>query len=189
MSQIATRLDKLKQLLPNSDFLANKGLSNEVGLYIFSYHPAEEMTVRHFIDEFQSKETCSNGEYRVVCFDLYDILLRICEERRILDRIPQMEEQRGQDFMIKQIQKLAPPEAYIRYMQYNDRQYGDVVFISGVGRVFPYMRSHNILNNLQHVFDGIPVVLFYPGEYSGQDLQLFGKIFDDNYYRAFNLIQ
>jgi len=50
------------------------------------------------------------------------------------------------------------------------------------------MRSHNILNNLQHVFDDVPVVMFYPGEYTGQSLTLFGRFFDDNYYRAFNLI-
>ena len=189
MGSIASRLDKLKKLLSNADFLANKGLSNEVGLYIFSYQPTDEMAVRHFIGELQAEAAHPHGEYRVICFDLYDILLKICEERRVLDRIPQMEEQRGQSFMMKQIQKLAPPEAYIRHMQYGDRQPGDVVFIMGVGRVFPYMRSHNILNNLQHVFDGIPVVLFYPGEYSGQELQLFGKFLDDNYYRAFNLIQ
>ena len=64
----------------------------------------------------------------------------------------------------------------------------DVVMISGVGRVFPYMRSHNILNNLQHVFDDVPVVLFYPGDYNGQTLTLFEAFMDDNYYRAFNLI-
>ena len=89
---------------------------------------------------------------------------------------------------MKQIQKIAPPEAYVAHMKYDVHQSGDVVFITGVGKVYPYMRSHNVLNNLQHVFDDVPVVMFYPGEYTGQSLTLFGRFFDDNYYRAFNLI-
>ena len=64
-----------------------------------------------------------------------------------------------------------------------------MVIIGGVGRVYPYMRSHHVLNNLQHVFDDVPVVLLYPGEYSGQSLTLFGEFEDDNYYRAFNIVK
>jgi hypothetical protein len=50
------------------------------------------------------------------------------------------------------------------------------------------VRSHNVLNNLHQVLDSVPVVMFYPGRYSGQNLQLFGTIKDDNYYRAFPLV-
>ena len=50
------------------------------------------------------------------------------------------------------------------------------------------MASHNILNNLHQVLDSVPVVLFYPGEYSGQDLKLFGTMDSHNYYRAFRLV-
>ena len=83
---------------------------------------------------------------------------------------------------------MATPEAYIDKMKSQPPQPGDVVIITGIGRVYPYMRSHNILNNLQHVFDDIPVVLFYPGEYTGQSLTLFNEFADENYYRAFNLL-
>ena len=33
-----------------------------------------------------------------------------------------------------------------------------------------------------------PLVLFYPGRYDGQALRLFGKLTNDNYYRAFTLV-
>ena len=33
----------------------------------------------------------------------------------------------------------------------------------------------------------IPVVMLYPGEFNGQELNLFGDFHDGNYYRAFNL--
>ena len=51
------------------------------------------------------------------------------------------------------------------------------------------MRSHNILNNLHHVFDQVPVVMFFPGSYDGQTLRLFDRFTDDNYYRAFQLVK
>lgn len=172
--------------MADDTFLSNKGLSNEVGLYVFAYPPSQEMSVRCFIDMLSNNG--GRAPYRLIVYDLYDILLSICRERRVLERIAQMESQRGSAFIQAQIQRIAPPEAYIEHMQYKDHRHGDVVAITGVGRVFPYMRSHNILNNIQHVFPDVPVVLFYPGEYTGQTLTLFYEFMDDNYYRAFNLV-
>jgi hypothetical protein len=68
----------------------------------------------------------------------------------------------------------------------------DVLFLSGVGEVFPYIRSHNVLNNLQSTAKDKPTVMFFPGEYthspeSGASLDLFGRLHDDKYYRAFNI--
>lgn len=187
MQSIYNRLGILREKLADEAFLSNKGLSNEVGLYVFAYSPKEEMAVRCFVDEL-TKLDGTQGQCRAIVFDLYEILLDICRERRILERIPQMEAQRGAEFMLKQIQRVAPPEAYVARMRYENHRHGDVVFITGIGRVFPYMRSHNILNNLQHIFDDLPVILFYPGAYSGQTLTLFELFMDDNYYRAFNLV-
>jgi hypothetical protein len=68
----------------------------------------------------------------------------------------------------------------------------DVMILSGVGEVFPYIRSHNVLNNLQSTAKEKPTVMFFPGAYihsleSGASLDLFGKLKDDKYYRAFNI--
>lgn len=188
MENILSRLDALRDKMTDESFLSNKGLSNEVGLYVFAYPPCEEMTVRHFIQTMQNEDAAC-GTSHLKLYDLYEILLTICRERRILERIPQMEAQRGAGFVLQQIQRVAPPEAYVERMKYDNHRAGDVVMLMGIGRVFPYMRSHSILNNLQHVFDDVPVILFYPGEYTGQTLTLFGKFMDDNYYRAFNLVR
>ena len=63
-----------------------------------------------------------------------------------------------------------------------------IVFLTGVGKCHPIIASHNILNNLHQVLDTVPVLMFYPGEYSGQDLKLFGTMDTHNYYRAFKLV-
>ncbi len=68
----------------------------------------------------------------------------------------------------------------------------DVMFLLGVGEVFPFIRSHNVLNNLQSTAKEKPTVMFFPGDYthsleSGASLELFGRLHDDKYYRAFNI--
>ena len=68
----------------------------------------------------------------------------------------------------------------------------DVLFISGVGEVFPYIRSHNVLNNLQSTAKEKPTVMCFPGSYThslegGASLDLFSRLHDDKYYRAFNI--
>ena len=68
----------------------------------------------------------------------------------------------------------------------------DALFISGVGEVFPFIRSHNVLNNLQKAAKRQPTLMFFPGSYShsmesGASLELFSRLHDDKYYRAFNI--
>lgn len=185
---IEERLDAARQRLQDDGFLHNRGLSNEAALHVFQYNPKDEMIVRAFVDTIKADFDGQKAACRVVHFDLYDILLDICRERRILDRIPEMEQKRGSDFIRNQIKNVAKAETFIDHMKYGEHQPGDVLVLTGVGRVYPYMRSHHILNNIQHVFEDIPVVLFYPGQYDGQSLRLFNLFMDDHYYRAFNLI-
>ena len=40
-----------------------------------------------------------------------------------------------------------------------------LMFLTGVGKVWPLVRSHSILNNLQPVTGNVPLVAFYPGGY------------------------
>ncbi len=64
----------------------------------------------------------------------------------------------------------------------------DLVLVSGVGSAYPMLRSHNLLNNLHHLMEDTPLVMFFPGVFTGQGLRLFGKLKENNYYRAFQLV-
>ena len=130
----------------------------------------------------------SVGAFHLIERDLYKVFLEICEEKRILKSIPNMEERKGKEYLSAQLQKIATPEAFVEKMKYDPHQKGDVLLITGVGKVYPFMRSHKILDNIQHVFSDIPVLMLYPGEFNGQDLNLFGRFLDGHYYRAFNLL-
>ncbi len=185
MSNIKQELDKIKARISDANFLANKGLSNEVGIHVFKYNAKHELIVRQFIE---SLVNTPSDEYRIIECDMYKILLEILEEKNILKAVPGMEKNKGKDFLLKQLQNVASQESYLKKMQYEPHEHGDVLFLTGVGKVYPFMRSHKMLDSMQQVFSDIPIVMFYPGEFNGQNLSLFDKFHDGNYYRAFNLL-
>ena len=185
MDDIMNSLSKVSARLSEESFLTNRGLSNEVGIHVFCYDPKDELTVRAYFESLKSK---SDVSYRLVERDLYKIFLELCEDKHIMNSISNMEERKGKEYLSEQLQKVATPEAFVEKMKYEPHEKGDVLLISGVGKVYPFMRSHKILDNIQHIFADIPVLMLYPGTFDGQDLGLFGKFLDGHYYRAFNLL-
>lgn len=185
MSEIRKNLDTVRERFSDDVFLSNKGLSNEVGIHVFCYEPNEEMIVREYFGNLKDQ---GDLPFRLIECDLYKIFLQICEEKRILKTIPAMEKKKGSEVLLKQLHKIASPEVFVQHMQYEPHQHGDILLITGVGKVYPFMRSHNILDNIQHLFSDIPVVMLYPGKFNGQELSLFDEFHEGNYYRAFNML-
>jgi hypothetical protein len=185
MTDIKQELDRIKGRISDPAFLANKGLSNEVGIHVFNYAPKYELMVRDYISRLVNTPS---DEYRIIECDMYHILLEILTEKRILGSVEKLEEKKGKDYLLAQLQKVATTEAFLAKMKYEPHKRGDVIFLTGVGKVYPFMRSHKMLDSMQQTFSDIPIVMFYPGEFNGQSLTLFNKFHDGNYYRAFNLI-
>lgn len=166
-------------------FLSNKGLAKEVGIYVYPYDPADEITVMEF---FNSPKMRRNDKFCIKECNLYELLLDVCDEKRITSRIPDMENKKGTTGLIKQLERSGTPEDVVGKMKDRDTEYGDILLITGVGAAYPYLRARPVLEQIQPVFDKIPVVMLYPGEYDGRGLSLFGKLPSDSYYRAFNLL-
>ena len=55
MDNIMTNLNKVSARLSEEAFLSNKGLSNEVGIHVFCYDPADELTVRAYFENLKSQ--------------------------------------------------------------------------------------------------------------------------------------
>lgn len=180
------RLDELKALIQDRDFLAGKGLSNEVNIRIFCYKPEEEMVVRDFVTRLDEKRDAL--KCRPMIFDLYQIFLQICEDRRILDRIAPLEERKGANFVLEQTKRVASPAEFVKKMRYEPRQSNDAILVVGVGEAFPFIRVHALLEAMQPVFSDVPIVVLYPGVYDGRSLKLFDKLTPNSYYRAFNTL-
>jgi hypothetical protein len=140
----------------------------------------------------KSKNQASDDEYKIVIFDLYDIIIEILTQKGYLEKCFEFEKSKGFERITKSISNMlritASDSLIVNYIKNNTPDKA-IVFITGIGKCYPILRSHTVLNNLHQVIDHVPVILFYPGKYTGQELQLFEKIKDDNYYRAFKLVE
>ena len=191
MMSLDERLDKAEEMIQKSSFRENKGLGNEVGYYIFDYPAEKELYIRERIEYIKKKSENSNDDFKIVVFDLYDIMIDILKKKGYLEKCYDFEKKRGFDRVSKSISNMlkitSSDSLLINYIKENTPE-KSVVFIIGIGKCYPILRLHSVLNNLHQMIDTVPVVMFYPGNYDGQELVLFGEIKDDNYYRAFKLV-
>ncbi len=185
MNSINERLDKVRHLLNDKDFISGKGLSNEVNIRIFCYDPKDELAISHFINQITSDKTF---ESNIIECNLYKIFLDACTDIDILDSINEMEAMDGSKFLLEQLHSTIGESEFINKIQYSPHLEGDILLITGVGDVFPFMRVHSLLEALQPHFSDVPILVMYPGEFTGHYLRLFNKLKPNDYYRAFNVI-
>ncbi len=185
MASIEERLDRVRALIQDEEFLAGKGLSNEVNIRIFCYKPEEEMAVRHFVQQIKADQSlrCNLVEY-----NLYEIFLSICEEIGILEAIQEIEEHEGSKFLKDQLHAAIRSDDFVERIKTNSLISGDVLMLTGVGEVFPFMRIHILLSALQPFFPTTPILVMYPGTFNGHNVKLFDRLDSNDYYRAFNVI-
>lgn len=186
------RLQHLFAVISGRRFLNKQGLGNEVPFFICPFRPEESVEMERL--QRQLANRLEQAGIRILEINLYDLSIAILKERDIWEQILQMEETVSKEQLKELLQGVLDPEAHLvpamaSKMASTDF---DVLFLSGVGEVFPYIRSHNILNNLQSTAKEKPTVMFFPGAYthsleSGASLDLFGRLHDDKYYRAFNI--
>ena len=185
---IHQRLKALVTELQSPRLLKNQGNGNEIGYYIFDYDAEHEPIVQQFISELQPKLAVSQPPLNAVEINLYRVIMKILEDRNLLQRAFDLEAKKGNTDLAKTIKPVVRPDKVVEKIQELVQGNEDLIFITGVGASWPIMRSHTILNNLHPVLDRTPVVMFFPGSYDGQELRLFDTFKDDNYYRAFPLI-
>ena len=186
------RFQHLFAVISGQRFLNKQGLGNEVPFFICPFRPEEAIEMERL--QHQLINRLEQAGVSILEINLYDLTIEILKERDIWDRIIEMEESVSKEQLKELLQGVLDPEAHLipaiaAKLASSDFE---VLFLSGVGEVFPYIRSHNILNNLQSTAKEKPTVMFFPGAYthsleSGASLDLLGRLHDDKYYRAFNI--
>lgn len=189
---IQQRFQHLRTVISGQRFLQKQGLGNEVPFFICPFAPQEAVEMAKM--QKQLINSLANDGIRILDINLYDLSIELLKARGIWDRILSRETTFSKKQLKELLQGVLDPETHIvsAIAQKIESSELDVLFISGVGEVFPYIRSHNVLNNLQTTAKDQPTVMFFPGEYthspeSGASLDLFGRLQDDRYYRAFNI--
>lgn len=185
--------DHLYEVASSEWFLERRGLNNEVPFFICPFEPAYSVEMKRVTSQLKGRLR-QNG-VTVLEVNLFELSIELIEERELLERTFEMEKSVGKNRLLPALRSLLDPEQQLvpRIAQIAAQSKFDVLFLSGVGEVFPFIRSHNVLNNLQSTMKECPTVMFFPGSYqhelaTGASLDLFGLLSDDRYYRAYNIL-
>ena len=184
--------DKLYAIFASSKFLKMEGLANEVPIFIQTYDVGDEDQMTALIRALGSR--LQNDGIKIAEINLFNLLLDELREEGLLDDIIADEQEFEREDLFQTLINYADPSSRLagRLAEKIKNPDIQITFITGVGHVFPFLRTHTLLDSIQPIMMDHPLVLFFPGEYTqvqglGSQLRLFGKVQSKGYYRAFNL--
>jgi hypothetical protein len=189
MEDITDKFDHLFKIISSKGFLNKESLGGEIPFFISAYNAKQELAINDAVKHLSNKLDTSGVP--VLEINLYNLVCEILEEKGGIERMFRVEKAKPKAKFLRALQsslnihEVLMPKIKDLIEQSNAKVY----FLTGIGLTYPYLRSHNILNNLQNIAKEAPTVAFFPGEYNGHTLNLFGLLKDDNYYRAFNVDQ
>jgi hypothetical protein len=188
-TELQNRLNQILEKVTSFEFLNSEGLGNEVGFWIFDYNPEDELQVREFITFLENTLAKKHGHLKVANINLLQYLVDYLDDRKFTDKAIQMQRNKGDEALLKALKGPLHMDKFAPYLvERCQAEEQNIIFITGVGSVWPIMRAHNVLNSLHSLLGHKPLVLFYPGHYDGQTMSLFNRIESKNYYRAFSLV-
>ena len=187
--RLTERLNEIIPKIISDEFLAGTGIGNEIGFYIFDYPPEEELRIREHIKFMVNHLPKHRMDFKIKHINLFDFVIDHLKERNLLEKAFELQRKKGDKFLLQQLEKILHPNKIAPlFAKEADPENHELIMVSGIGSVYPMFRAHSLLNNLHTVMGKTPLILFYPGRYDGQSLRLFGKLRNDNYYRAFKLV-
>jgi len=187
MENLNKKFDHLFKVISKKGFLNKESLGGEIPFFISAYNAKQEIQVRESIGLLKNK--LSNHGIEVLEINLFELSCELLESNGGLERMYMVERAKGSQKFLRALQSALNIHEVLlpKIREIIESSNSQVYFLTGIGLVFPFIRSHNILNNLQSVAKESPTVAFFPGDYNGHTLNLFGLLKDDNYYRAFNI--
>lgn len=185
--------ERLNQILPrvtSRDFLDSKGLGNEIGFWIFDYPPDREMDVRDFLSGTVVPALGKQSPaIRCAVVDLLTLVTELLEERKLLDKAIAMQQTKGNDGALAALRSVLKEDKLAQKIaDRHDITALDLLVLTGVGAVYPMLRTHTLLSALHPIMGNTPLLMFFPGRYDGHSLRLFNTLAEDHYYRAFRLV-
>ena len=198
--RLLKRLDELEQRIKSEEFRKTTSTTNTVNYWVFDYNPKQELTVRERIDYLQRKNKDAINGFQLYVVDLYELLIKHLENNGYLEQCKSFERNhdlaylttavknslqlttdRSNNAMVSYITDIVPAEGR------------NIVFLTGVGKCFPLLQGpeafNQILYNMPDEYRKTPMIMFYPGTYTEQELIIFNEMQEDNYYRAFRIVR
>jgi hypothetical protein len=184
--------ERLNQILPritSRDFLDSKGLGNEIGFWVFDYPAERELDVRHFVAGTVLPALAKQSPaIHAATVNLLQLVTDLLEERKLLDKTLEMQKTKGDDSTLAALRSVLKEDKLAQKIaKEHDIGQLDVLILTGVGAVYPMLRTHTLLSALHPIMGTTPLLMFFPGRYDGHSLRLFNTLAEDHYYRAFRL--
>ena len=187
---LAQQEEHLFKVLSSERFLRMQGLGNEVAHFIYDYDPTWALEVAQAKKRLKTKLETEEG-ITVFEINLYELCVDLLKKRNVWDRVLAAEPKMDKPDFLKMLQSMLDPQLHLApaiKARTEDESF-QILFLTGIGEVFPFVRSHTVLSNLQTVVSHKPMLMFFPGRYSvsstqGSALVLFGLLKDDSFYRA-----
>jgi hypothetical protein len=185
--------ERLNQIIPritSREFLDSKGLGNEIGFWIFDYPPEREMDVRDFLNGTVLPALSKNvPTIRAATVNLLTLVSELLEERNLLEKALEMQLDRGDESALAALRSVLKEDKLAQKIaEQFDIPNLDLLILTGVGSVYPMLRTHTLLSALHPIMGKTPLLMFFPGKYDGHSLRLFNTLAEDHYYRAFRLV-
>lgn len=187
MTNLTENFEHLFKVISSSNFLNKQSLGGEIPFFISTYNAKDELEEKEAISLLQKKLNTSGVP--VLEINLYDIACDILENKGGIEKMFRVEQRKSKEKFLRALQSSINIHQVLmpKISELIENSNAKVYFLTGIAACYPFIRSHTILNNLQNVAKDCPTVAFFPGEYTGHALNLFGLLKDDNYYRAFNI--
>jgi len=185
--------ERLNQIIPkitSQDFLESKGLGNEIGFWVFDYPPENELEVRGFMEGTILPALAKKvPKVRVATVNLFKLVCEILEERNLLNKALEMQQAKGDESALAALRSVLKEDKLAQKISDQfDIPNLDMLILTGVGSVYPMLRTHTLLSALHPIMGETPLLMFFPGKYDGHSLRLFNSLAEDHYYRAFRLV-
>lgn len=182
-------------VLRSERFLKMEGLSKEVPFFIYHYDPSWALHVADMRERVTNKLRTNDG-LRIVEVNLFDLSIELLQERGVWERLLALESDMEKAEFREMLQGMLDPHDHLAPGISDllaDAQV-DIVFLTGIGEVFPFIRTHTVLENLQSVVVGAPMLAWFPGTYEftqsgGHQLRALNLAASDSYYRAKDILE
>ena len=182
--------EHLFRVLSSERFLNMEGLGNEVAHFIYDYDPTWALDVAQAKKRIKTKLDTERG-IKVFEINLYNLCVDLLKKRNVWDRVLAAESTMEKADFLRMLQNMLDPQDHLApaIKARIEAKSFQILFLTGIGEVFPFVRSPTVLNNLQTGVPDKPMLMFFPGRYEvsatqGSALVLFGQLKDDSFYRA-----
>jgi len=177
----------------DDSFLKSDNIGKAIPFYIVTYEPKEKSLIAQNVNMIIKR--LHEVNINILKLDLFNLCIDILKDEDLLDGVFELEQEEDPKYFLDAFDSALNNDMFTDYIQAKIQENNpDVVFINGIGKIYPFKRLHPLINILHSKTENKPIVFFYPGTYNGTAFKLFGlddgnggDLFKSNYYQAYNL--